>query len=135
MFLLNRICRIIYTVCRIVFTSHYVPIKSFTYLSLCLSRHNLHPIMFLLNPNFCFSSFLASVFTSHYVPIKSDAVNIEVDKVKIFTSHYVPIKSSNFCFNSFLASVFTSHYVPIKSGIEDMRTESQNVIYIPLCSY
>ena len=51
--------------------------------------------MFLLNQKgeIDYNAYRA-VFTSHYVPIKSDAVNIEVDSVKIFTSHYVPIKST-----------------------------------------
>ena len=99
----------------LIFTSHYVPIKS---------KHK------------CLKQKRVAKFTSHYVPIKSAAVIEKLFNNPLFTSHYVPIKSPihlllyyeyrdlhpiMFLLNQkshqlFLYMYwFTSHYVPIKS--------------------
>ena len=57
---------------RRVFTSHYVPIKSPCTLIYNPNHQSLHPIMFLLNQNiFPPRRLRGQNFTSHYVPIKS----------------------------------------------------------------
>ena len=72
MFLLNRIPSKHQSRLFLVFTSHYVPIKSHLHHKTPLFFQYLHPIMFLLNPccRFVFEK-EKKEFTSHYVPIKS----------------------------------------------------------------
>ena len=72
MFLLNQNFATEIKFLFILFTSHYVPIKSPLYwLKMYIDRCTLHPIMFLLNPYTLLSNLKSNSFTSHYVPIKS----------------------------------------------------------------
>ena len=117
MFLLNLLSLFDISFVILVFTSHYVPIKSLNHYLAIYKVEPLHPIMFLLNRNVAILSFVkkSRIFTSHYVPIKSKRFAVTLFVITVFTSHYVPIKSN--LLNEFLFSsqYFTSHYVPIKS--------------------
>ena len=100
----------------VTFTFHYVSIKSSRSFSKPSRLINLHSTMYLLNRAALMIKVLLIVFTFHYVSIKSGTCHIMIIVLKIFTFHYVSIKSILFFKKSQKAFLFTFHYVSIKSG-------------------
>ena len=84
----------------IVFTFHYVSIKSFNFSNLRLN---------------------SITFTFHYVSIKSIIGRTNSPKGKEFTFHYVSIKSQGVIEPNIDFATFTFHYVSIKSGTYKKR--------------
>ena len=120
-----------------LFTFHYVSIKSVWSVSLYITLSHLHSTMYLLNPERSVGKTRThgNIFTFHYVSIKSPVdVASEIESLYLHSTMYLLNQHGNKhkCKVQFL---FTFHYVSIKSKANTVLNHCLNAIYIPLCIY
>ena len=118
----------------VTFTFHYVSIKSSRSFSKPSRLINLHSTMYLLNRAALMIKVLLIVFTFHYVSIKSGTCHIMIIVLKIFTFHYVSIKSyeGNKVYD-FMANLHSTMY--LLNHRQTLNACYADFIYIPLCIY
>ncbi len=118
----------------IIFTFHYVSIKTSWISSSRKGEHNLHSTMYLLKLSSSVSSYIKmSLFTFHYVSIKTMmSLTMKTEHFYLHSTMY--LLKLLLCCTSLFCSIFTFHYVSIKT-YKILKILPCTDIYIPLCIY
>ena len=146
-----------FTIHTILFTFHYVPIKSFPICTLMCSQRYLHSTMYLLNHPW-WNQAVEQIFNLHSTMylLNQNGYGGTCTIVKKFTFHYVPIKSfwtvlrlfiilnlhsTMYLLNLWWFFCSTHHEVHLHSTmylLNRYKMLSRPIgiqIYIPLCTY